>query len=57
GMLLPRKNLYFVPFGQDDYAKKPTSLVADFTLVPAAIEGALRGEQLQPILLRGQTGN
>ncbi|MEG1579130.1 MAG: dipicolinate synthase subunit B, partial [Oscillospiraceae bacterium] len=52
GMLLPRKNLYFVPFGQDDYAKKPASLVADFTLVPATIEWALRGKQIQPILLR-----
>ncbi|MEG1072805.1 MAG: dipicolinate synthase subunit B [Oscillospiraceae bacterium] len=57
GILLPRKNLYFVPFGQDDYAKKPASLVADFTLVPATLEGALRGKQLQPILLREQTGN
>ena len=52
GILLPRKNLYFVPFGQDDFAQKPTSLVADFTLVPATLEGALRGEQIQPILLR-----
>ncbi|MEG0824370.1 MAG: dipicolinate synthase subunit B, partial [Oscillospiraceae bacterium] len=55
GILLPRKNLYFVPFGQDDYAKKPASLVADFTLVPATLEGALRGKQLQPLLLREQT--
>jgi len=30
---------------------KPTSLVADFTLVPDAVEAACRGEQLQPVLL------
>ena len=52
GTMLGRKNVYFVPFGQDDYAGKPTSLVADFTLVPETIECACRGEQLQPVLLR-----
>ena len=52
GELLVRKNYYFVPFGQDDFQKKPCSLVADFQLLPETIEAALRGEQLQPILLR-----
>lgn len=51
GMLLEKKHVYFVPFRQDDPVKKPASLVADFTLVPAAIEAALQGRQLQPILL------
>ena len=51
GTMLGRKNVYFVPFGQDDYAGKPTSLVADFSLVPAAVEAACRGEQIQPVLL------
>ena len=51
GTMLGRKNVYFVPFGQDDYAGKPTSLVADFTRVPETIETACRGEQLQPVLL------
>ena len=51
GRLLDKKNVYFVPFRQDDPLKKPTSLVADFSLVPAAIDAALRGEQLQPLLL------
>lgn len=50
GELLVRRNYYFVPFGQDSPAKKPCSLVADFALLPAAVEAALRGEQLQPIL-------
>ena len=52
GELLVRKNYYFVPFGQDDFRKKPCSLVADFGLLPETIEAALRGEQLQPMLLR-----
>ena len=53
GALLDKKNVYFVPFGQDDPAGKPTSLVADFTRVNDAVDAALRGEQLQPVLLRG----
>lgn len=51
GALLVRKNIYFVPFGQDDCKGKPTSLVADFSLVPDAVAAAVRGEQLQPVLL------
>ncbi len=51
--LVTRKHCYFVPFGQDDPVKKPTSLVADLTKLPAAIEEALKGQQLQPLLLRG----
>ena len=51
GTLLEKKNVYFVPFRQDDPERKPTSLMADFSRVPAAIEAARRGEQLQPVLL------
>ena len=51
GKLLGRKNYYFVPFGQDDPVKKPTSMVADFSLIPQALEAALEGKQLQPIIL------
>lgn len=51
GRLLARKNVYFVPFGQDDPRKKPTSLVADFAQIPQAVEAALQGRQLQPMLL------
>ena len=51
GTLLDKKNVYFVPFGQDDPAEKPTSLVADFSRVCDAIDAALLGEQLQPLLL------
>ena len=51
GTLLDKKNVYFVPFMQDDPAKKPTSLVADFTKIPETIEAARKGEQIQPLLL------
>ena len=52
GALLPRKYIYFVPFGQDDFEKKPTSLVADFSQVADAAAAALEGRQVQPILLK-----
>lgn len=51
GKLLARKHFYFVPFGQDDAQKKPTSMVADFSQIPQALEAALEGRQIQPILL------
>ena len=49
--LLQRKHFYFVPLGQDDSFKKPNSLKSDFTLLPDTLESALRGVQLQPLLL------
>ena len=49
--LLNRKHVYFVPFRQDDPEKKPNSLQADFSLIGPAVEAALRGEQLQPLLV------
>ncbi|MCF2662397.1 dipicolinate synthase subunit B [Pseudoflavonifractor phocaeensis] len=51
GTLLARKYIYFVPFGQDDPQKKPTSLTADFSQVADAAQAALEGRQLQPLLL------
>lgn len=50
GKLLARKHFYFVPFKQDDPLNKPSSMVADFTQLPAAVAAALNGKQLQPIL-------
>lgn len=52
GQLLERKHLYFVPFGQDNAEKKPTSLVADMAQIPETVAEALAGRQIQPILLR-----
>jgi dipicolinate synthase subunit B len=50
GALLARKNIYFVPYVQDDPLKKPRSLVADFDKTTQALYAALKGEQIQPIL-------
>ena len=52
GELLVRKNYYFVPFGQDNAIQKPCSLVAVFAKIGETVDAALRGEQLQPVLLR-----
>lgn len=52
GRLLGRKHFYFVPFGQDDPKGKPTSMVADFSKIPYALDAATEGRQIQPILLR-----
>ncbi len=49
--LLNRKNYFFVPFGQDDPAMKPSSLAADFSRIEDAVEAALEGRQVQPLLL------
>ena len=50
GELMNRKNIYFVPFGQDDPVHKPCSLVADFALIGPTIHEALEGRQIQPVL-------
>ncbi len=50
GKLLGRKNYYFVPFGQDDPVRKPTSIVADFSKILPALTSTLEGKQIQPIL-------
>lgn len=51
GILLNTKNIYFVPLGQDNFLKKPTSLVADFSKIPEAAQAALDGRQLQPVII------
>lgn len=50
-LLLNRKNYYFVPFGQDNAETKPTSLVADFRQILPTLDEAMKGRQIQPILL------
>ena len=51
GKLLVRKNIYFVPFRQDDPSGKPASIVAEFSKIPEALLAASDGMQIQPILL------
>ena len=50
GKLLNTRHFYFVPFRQDDPFKKPNSLVTDFDRLIPAMEYALEGKQLQPVL-------
>ena len=50
GSLMNIKNLYFVPFGQDDCKLKPNSLIAHTDLIIPALESALDGKQIQPII-------
>lgn len=50
GLLYNYKNIYFVPFGQDNYKKKPTSMVSHANLIVPTLEEALEGKQLQPVI-------
>lgn len=50
GYLMNMKNVYFVPFGQDDPVKKPKSMIGDMSKIPDAVEAALEGRQLQPVI-------
>lgn len=52
GLLLDNKNVYFVPFSQDDPIKKPTSIIAHYDMIIPTILEALKGKQIQPILYR-----
>lgn len=49
-LTLEKKNIYFVPFSQDDPFGKPSSLICDFSLIGQTLESALRGIQIQPLL-------
>jgi dipicolinate synthase subunit B len=51
GSLLNLKNIYFVPFGQDNALNKPTSMIAHTELIVETIEKALEGQQLQPVIV------
>ena len=52
GELLNRRNIYFVPFYQDDPSAKPRSLASDYASLERSILAAARGEQVQPILAK-----
>lgn len=54
--LLNMKNVFFIPFGQDDPLKKPNSLISDFSLIVEATAAALDKRQLQPLLIVHSSG-
>ena len=51
GTLLNMRHNYFVPLRQDDWQKKPTSIVADFTRIPETLHAALEGRQFRRLFL------
>ncbi len=51
GTLLNMKNIYIVPFGQDDCTEKENSLVSDMSKIDDTLSKAFRGKQIQPILI------
>ncbi len=50
GKLMNYRNIFFVPFSQDDPVNKTTSMIADFSLVTQTVLSSLNGTQIQPII-------
>lgn len=55
--LLQRKQIYVVPFYQDDVVSKPNSCVSEFSLIYPAIVEAMKGKQIQPLLYHKEKSN
>ncbi|MDR1669307.1 MAG: dipicolinate synthase subunit B [Oscillospiraceae bacterium] len=51
GALMTRKNIFFVPYRQDDALAKPASLIAEMERIPDLLPGVMTGRQPQPLLL------
>jgi len=51
GKLMVMKNIYFVPFGQDDYVKKPNSMISYVNKIKETLEVAMDGLQIQPVII------
>jgi dipicolinate synthase subunit B len=49
--LMATKNIYFIPYGQDDPVNKPNSMVARMPLLMETVEAAIAGQQIQPVLV------
>ena len=52
GLLQSMRNYYFVPYKQDNFTAKPTSIVADFAMIEPTVIAAAQGKQIQPILIQ-----
>lgn len=50
GEIMNMKNIYLVPFSQDNYVKKPNSMISHTELIPETILSALKQKQLQPVI-------
>lgn len=51
GRLMNVRNIYFVPFRQDDSINKPRSIVCDFNKIYDTVLNAFDGTQIQPIII------
>jgi len=49
--LMATKDIYFIPFGQDDPFNKPKSMVADMTKLVDTVRAALEHRQIQPVII------
>ena len=49
--LMSTKNIYFIPYGQDDPVKKPNSMVARMSMLVETVEEAILGKQIQPVIV------
>jgi len=49
--LMATKYIYFIPYGQDDPINKPNSMVAKMNLLKETVEEAIKGNQLQPVII------
>ncbi|MGX9133715.1 dipicolinate synthase subunit B [Rummeliibacillus sp. JY-2-4R] len=50
--LINTKNIFFIPFGQDDPISKPNSLISDFTQLLPTVVASLEKKQLQPLIIQ-----
>ncbi len=57
GALINTKNIFLIPFGQDNPLKKANSLVARMDLLIPTIEKAVEGKQIQPVLIEYQSAH
>lgn len=49
--LMAAKDIYFIPYGQDDPNNKPKSMVAKMSLIKETIVAALNNQQIQPVII------
>ena len=52
GLLHNTKNIFLVPYKQDDPHSQNNSIVCDFSLIPKTVEQALKGIQIQPVIIQ-----
>lgn len=49
--LMATKNIFFIPFGQDNPEQKPNSMIAKMSYLPETVFAAMAGKQFQPVII------